>query len=139
LSLQLVTNTGAVFGIGKGAQGMFAVVSIVATVVIVFVFLRSDRGAWVQQTALALILAGALGNLHDRIRFSAVRDMLWLFPDVKLPFGLAWPGGNPYLYPWRFNIADAALVVGVGVMLILMWRAEKHEKQTQQQHETSLQ
>jgi len=132
LSLQLVTNTGAVFGIGKGAQGMFAVVSVVATVVILFVFLRSERGAWVQQTALALILAGALGNLHDRIRFNAVRDMLWLFPDVKLPLGLAWPGGNPDLYPWRFNIADAALVVGVGLTLILMWRAEKQAKQAKQ-------
>jgi signal peptidase II len=71
---------------------------------------------------LALILAGALGNLYDRIMYGAVRDMLYLFPGVKLPFGITWPGGNPELYPWIFNIADAALCVGVVLIILTMLR-----------------
>jgi lipoprotein signal peptidase len=72
-----------------------------------------------------MILAGALGNLHDRIHFNAVRDLLWLFPGLTLPFGLHWPGGQSGLYPWIFNIADVALLVGVALLLIIIWRGPK--------------
>jgi len=124
LSLRLLTNTGAVFGMAKGAQAFFIVVSVVATVVIALLFYHSKPDSRTVHFALALILSGALGNLYDRIAFNAVRDMLWLFPDVHLPFGLSWPGGVTYIYPWLFNIADAALVVGVLMMMATMWRAE---------------
>lgn len=129
LSLRLWTNTGAVFGIGKGGQWFFALVSLVATIVIGTVFWRSDPRTpriRVMHVALALILGGAWGNLYDRIRFNAVRDMFWLFPEVKLPFGWHWPGvnGSGDLYPWLFNIADAALVVGVSMLMFLLWQTE---------------
>ena len=128
LSLHLSTNTGAVFGLGKGYQAVLALVSVVATGVIVWFFLRSDARAWLWHLALALVLAGALGNLHDRFRFAAVRDMLWLCPGVKLPFGWTWPGGNDGLYPWLFNIADAALVVGVLLLLTITWHADRRQR-----------
>ena len=51
-----------------------------------------------------------------------VRDMFWLFPDVPLPFGLHWPGGVSDVYPWIWNIADAAMCVGLAIMLISLWR-----------------
>lgn len=124
LSLKLWTNTGAVFGIGKGGQGFFMIVSVIATAFILFTFARSDRDAWLIHVSLAMILAGAIGNLYDRMQFNAVRDMLWLFPGIHLPFGLTWPGGSSDLYPWLFNIADAGLVIGVAVLLILMWRQD---------------
>ncbi|MCH8259484.1 MAG: signal peptidase II, partial [Planctomycetes bacterium] len=74
----------------------------------------------------ALILAGAIGNLYDRVMFGMVRDMLWLFPGVKLPFGLTWPGGgSDELYPWVFNIADASLLVGLGILMLGMYREDK--------------
>jgi len=125
LRLRLMLNTGAVFGIGKNQQMLFAIVSVVAVGVIGFVFVRSPAGARWLHACLGLILAGALGNLYDRMRYNAVRDMFELFPDVDLPFGLSWPGGARGLYPWIFNIADVALVVGVGVMLVLMWSADR--------------
>ena len=75
--------------------------------------------------ALALILSGALGNLYDRVMFGLVRDMLWLFPGVNLPFGLHWPQGSDQLYPWVFNIADMALLFGLGIILILLWGDDK--------------
>lgn len=131
LSFRLTTNTGAVFGLGKGAQWFFALVSLIATAIIMRIFWRSSAGAWVFHTALAMILAGALGNLYDRIVFRAVRDMLWLFPGIKLPFGLTWPGGVRDVYPWLFNIADAALVIGVIVVLLLM-RREDMQPQNEQ-------
>jgi len=136
LSLRLTTNTGAVFGLGKGQQWFFILISVVATAVILRVFWRSRRSAWVYQICLAMILAGALGNLYDRVVYRAVRDMLWLFPGVKLPFGLSWPGGVDELYPWLFNIADAALVVSVMVLLVILWREDRQRAIEQAATET---
>lgn len=122
LGLRLTANTGAIFGLGRGGQWVFIGVSLVAAAVILWLFYRSAAGAWPVHIALALILAGALGNLYDRIRYGAVRDMLYLFPGVKLPWGLSWPGGNNELYPWIFNIADASLLIGILLLLAVSWR-----------------
>jgi signal peptidase II len=121
LNLQLVRNEGAVFGIGQGGQVFFVGVSFLAIGVISYLFARSRANAVAYQEGLALILSGALGNLYDRIALGHVRDMLKLFPGVSLPFGWHWPNGSDEVYPWIFNIADVALVVGVGVMIVVMW------------------
>jgi len=115
LNLQLTLNTGAVFGTGQGNRGLFIVVSIIATGVILVLVWRSDKRAWCYRSALALILAGALGNLYDRVCFAGVRDMLHMLPETPL-------------WPWLFNIADVALVVGVLTVLVLSWCAPKPEK-----------
>jgi signal peptidase II len=106
LDLQLTLNTGAVFGLGQGARWLFVAVSVLATGVILVLVWRSPARARVYHTALGMILAGALGNLYDRVRFSAVRDMLHMLPETGL-------------WPWIFNLADVALVVGVCVVLVL--------------------
>lgn len=129
LDLRLTTNTGAVFGMGKGNRVVFIGVSAVATAVIGLLFWRSPRNAWVLHAALALILAGALGNLYDRWQFAAVRDMFHMLPGVNLPFGLSWPApstpagqpplqGSTEVWPWIFNLADVALMAGVGMVLL---------------------
>ncbi len=125
LSLKLVENRGAVFGIGQGQRLLFVLVGVVAVIVVVVAFLRSAAHRRYLHAALALILAGALGNLYDRVMFGMVRDMLWLFPGVKLPFGLSWPGGSDELYPWVFNIADASLLIGLGILMLGMYREDK--------------
>ena len=127
LSLKLVENRGAVFGIGQGQRLAFVVVGLVAVIVIVIAFLRSAAHRRSMHVALAMILAGALGNLYDRVMFGMVRDMLWLFPGVKLPFGLTWPGGSDELYPWVFNIADASLLAGLGILMLGMYREDKKD------------
>jgi len=54
--------------------------------------------------AIGLVMGGAIGNLIDRVRFGAVVD----FIDVRrLPLPLQWH------FPWIFNVADAAITVGV--------------------------
>ena len=125
LSLKLVANRGAVFGIGQGQRWIFIILGLIAIAVIVTTFIKSAANRRWMHIALALILAGALGNLYDRVMFSMVRDMLWLFPGVKLPFGWHWPKGNDELYPWVFNIADMALLFGLGVILILLYRDDR--------------
>lgn len=119
LDFHLTTNTGAVFGLGQGARWLFIGVSILAVLVIGRLFWRSPADAWVLHLAFALILAGAIGNLYDRVQYSAVRDMLHMLPGVELPFGLAWPSGVREVWPWIFNLADAALMIGVGLVLVL--------------------
>ncbi len=131
LNLRLTTNTGAVFGLGKGGQWIFAAVSLLAVVVIARLFWRSPPQAWLFHLCLGMILAGALGNMYDRMRFGAVRDFLYLFPGTNLPFSLRWPSGDTRLYPWIFNIADAALVIGVILLLVIMWRGEPQRHPTQ--------
>jgi signal peptidase II len=106
LSLRLRTNTGAVFGLGKGKQWFFELVSVVAVGMIAAYVWRHRSGPWAQYLALGLICGGALGNLYDRVRFHAVRDMFWLFPSTGL-------------WPWIFNLADAALMVGVFLLLFV--------------------
>ena len=125
LSLKLVENRGAVFGIGQGQRLAFVLVGVVAVIVVVTAFLRSAANRRSLHVALALILAGALGNLCDRVMFGMVRDMLWLFPDVKLPFGWTWPGGSDGLYPWVFNIADVGLLAGLAILMLGMYREDK--------------
>jgi signal peptidase II len=125
LALRLTINTGAVFGLGKGKQWVFVIVSILAVGVISYVFCKSSSKSRLFHITLALILGGALGNMYDRVHYNGVRDMCHLFPGVKLPFGWSWPGGADEVYPWIFNIADAALVVGVLILLALTWRADK--------------
>lgn len=137
LELRLTTNTGAVFGLGKGNRLLFIAVSIVATGVIGLMFWRSPARAWGMHLALGMILAGALGNLYDRVLYRAVRDMLHMFPGVNLPFGLSWPGGSgggiTEVWPWIFNLADVALMVGVGLVLIATWRTDAAAKKSQKQ------
>jgi signal peptidase II len=125
LALHLTANEGAVFGLGQGGRWIFIAFSIVACAVIATVFARSDWRSRLLHITLAAILAGALGNLYDRLRFGVVRDMLLLFPGVKLPFGWHWPDGSDGLYPWIFNIADACLVVGLVILMVLMYRADR--------------
>jgi signal peptidase II len=118
LSLKLTLNTGAVFGLWSGYRIMFILATALAVGVVAWFFCASRARQWVVHIALGMVLAGAMGNLYDRWEHHAVRDMLWLFPDVMLPFGLAWPGGIRDVYPWIFNIADVLLLVGIAVLLI---------------------
>lgn len=111
LNFQLTLNTGAVFGMGQGARPMFIAVSLIALVVILFLLYRSPAKATLYHIGLALILGGALGNLYDRVLYSAVRDMLHMLPSTGL-------------WPWIFNPADVALVCGVGIVLVVNWITE---------------
>jgi len=119
LAIKLTENRGAVFGLWQGQRAVFIVASVIAVAAVGWFFATSRaRDRWLH-IALALILAGALGNLYDRLTLQHVRDMLYLFPDIHLPFGWAWPGGATDLYPWIFNLADVYLTIGI--LLVMAW------------------
>lgn len=122
LQFRLVLNRGAVFGVGPGHRWFFIVFTVLAVVVAVGAFaFRTGRRQVLIHVSLAFILAGALGNLYDRIRFGAVRDFLNMFPDLDLPFGWHWGNGSPEIFPWVFNIADVLLLCGIGLLMVRMF------------------
>ena len=106
-NLVLVYNPGAAFSFlaeGTGWQrALFAVIAVVASVWIVYL-LRKYPHQRLFALALALILAGAVGNLIDRITVGAVIDFL----DFHA-YGYHWPA---------FNVADSSITCGA-VLLVL--------------------
>lgn len=97
--LTLVHNTGAAFGVGRNwSIPFFVVASVIALGVVGYLFHRLDASEKFSMWGLTLILAGAVGNLADRIRLGYVVDFFDVF--VKR---YHWPA---------FNVADAFITVG---------------------------
>ncbi len=124
LSFSLVLNPGAVFGLGAGRRLVFIGFTLAALGFGLWMFgawtRRSDRLA---HASIGLLLAGGLGNLYDRIRFACVRDFIHPLPGVEMPFGWRNPlDGGRELWPYVSNIADLFLLVGIGMLMIFLWR-----------------
>lgn len=128
LDFHLVLNHGAVFGVGQHRRGIFVSFTIAAVVAAVWVF-----GWWTRESnrlahvGIGLILAGGVGNLHDRLFVGAVRDFLHMIPRWDLPMGLNWPGGSNEVFPWVFNMADMMLLAGMTILLIHSWREDSRK------------
>ena len=103
--LQMVWNRGVSFGMLRADSGVARWGLVLMSLVISGVFFWWLRGAVrkLTATALGLVIGGALGNVIDRIRFGAVADFL--------DFNGLW-------FPWVFNVADAAISVGAGLLLL---------------------
>ena len=161
-------NDGAVFGSLPGYPGLFIAASVAALGVVVYMFSQSSRMQRALHVALAMILAGALGNLYDRAfiiadvvkyenqsgRSISIIGKNLNGPDDPVIRLAEWPDGpgvNVFqrdevatvqqgvvrdfikfvwkfpawvprlagrdVWPWVFNVADAALVCGVGILL----------------------
>lgn len=110
----LVYNYGAAFSLLAEAGGwqrwFFTALAVVISAVLLAWLARIPRGDWRTALPLALVVAGALGNLVDRLRFGYVVD----FIDV-----LYWPGRH---WP-AFNIADACIVVGAVLLVLFSMKA----------------
>jgi signal peptidase II len=118
LDFRLVLNHGAVFGLGQQRRPVFVAFTLLAVVGATAVFGWWTRaGATQVHLGIGLVLAGGLGNLHDRLSIGAVRDFLHMVPRWNLPFGLRWPGGSSELFPWVFNVADVLLLTGMALLL----------------------
>jgi lipoprotein signal peptidase len=130
LNLRLVLNPGAVFGIGANQRWFFIGFTVVALLAGLYIFGRHTTGrSRVAHVALGLILAGGLGNLHDRIVYGRVRDFLHMLPGRRLPFDWTWPGTqNQELFPWVFNVADVLLLVGMIGLMVHMHRTEARRR-----------
>jgi len=114
LSLSHVRNHGAAFGILSDADlpyqaALFVSLSLVALGAIVLYTRRLPAQALLPQTALALILGGAIGNLIDRVAYGYVTDFIHVYWKAY-----SWPD---------FNVADSAITTGVCLLLLDMLRS----------------
>jgi signal peptidase II len=109
LRLNLTFNDGAAFSVGGGRTTIISLIGLVIAAVIVRLGLRADRLLWA--VGLGVILGGALGNLADRA-FRAGDGFLGghVVDFVDLQW---WP---------VFNVADASLWVGIGLLVLASWR-----------------
>ena len=112
-----VHNTGAAFGMFTNNNVFFIALSSVALVVLgVFWRRGAFRDKWASIGA-ALLIAGILGNLTDRLVHRFVVDFL-LF-DLHVPFANPWPA---------FNIADSCICIAAGLFLLASLFEKKHDK-----------
>ncbi len=111
-------NEGAAFSFLANAGGwqkwFFTGISIVAVVVITYLILKNLHNK-LFCLGLALVLGGAIGNLYDRITLGYVVDFLYFHYEQ-----LAWPA---------FNVADSAICVGVGLLLLDSFKQDSTSKQ----------
>jgi signal peptidase II len=129
LDLRLVLNHGAVFGIGQGRGPVFIGFTVLAVATSLWVFGRhTGARSHLSHVGLALVLAGGLGNMVDRVSVGAVRDFLHLFPRRELPFGLHWPGGSNEWFPWVFNVADMELIAGMVLLMVAIQLSERRAR-----------
>ncbi len=119
LELQTSHNTGALWGFARTfphSSLIFAVLSILAAVGICYWLFALGAAADRRLTvALALIMAGALGNCYDRLVLGHVRDFVHLFIQ-SIRFDCA-----------IFNFADNMLVVGAIALVLLALRPDGEE------------
>ncbi len=115
-NIVVVWNRGVSFGIlnQESAWVPWLLSALAAAICVgLFIWLRRADGRWLAG-GLGLIIGGALGNVIDRVRFGAVFDFL----DVHAA-GYHWPA---------FNVADAAITVGVATLLIDSLIAGRNER-----------
>ena len=104
------TNEGAAFSLFANTASPNAVrwgligFSSLMALIILFLLVRLGDRFTLTTVGLALVFAGALGNVHDRIAYGAVVD----FIEVHI-FSYHWPD---------FNIADSSVVIGVCLLLL---------------------
>ena len=106
LNFTMVWNHGVTFGMFNGLGRTGPLLLTLVAVVVVALLLAWMRRARTRLVAGALgaIAGGAIGNVIDRLRFGAVVDFIHVHA-----FGWSW---------YVFNVADAAIVCGVGVLLL---------------------
>ncbi len=108
-------NTGIAWSMLSDKRLFLIVVGLIEIGVLIYFFIEKmkTKDKW-YCFSLALMIGGAVGNLYDRCVLGYVRDFIDTYP-----FGYNFP---------VFNIADAALCIGVGIILILMLLEERNEK-----------
>lgn len=106
-------NDGAVFGLFQGKGDIFMVLAVVVVALIIYYFPRISEDEWPLRLAMGLQLGGALGNLVDRIQFGYVTDFLSVGKF------------------WVFNIADASVTLGAGVLLLMLVFEQRKENEEQ--------
>jgi len=106
-----VTNTGVAFGMFQGVGYIFAGLAALVSLAIIYYFPQVPREDRVLRFSMSMMLAGALGNLIDRVLHNGqVTDFISV-------------GNFPV-----WNVADASITVGVIILMLGMWVQENRQK-----------
>ncbi|AST92124.1 signal peptidase II [Sutcliffiella cohnii] len=108
-------NPGAAWGILAGQMTFFYIVTLIVVIGLIYYIMKLPKDQKIFGIALSLMLGGAIGNFIDRLFRKEVVDFV-----------------NTYIFTYDFpifNVADSALVVGVGIVLVLTLLEGKKEKE----------
>jgi signal peptidase II len=103
-------NSGAAFGMFQNGNLIFTTLAFIVIGAIIYYYPRVETEDWTLKLAMGMQLAGASGNLIDRLLMGKVTDFISI-------------GAFPV-----FNIADASISIGVAVLLLGVWVKEYQEK-----------
>ncbi len=105
-----VTNTGVAFGMFQGMNVVFSILAVMVSLGIIYYYPRVPATDWTLRLAMGMQMAGAVGNLIDRIIYGHVTDFISVGTFAV------------------FNVADASISVGVGVLILGVWIQERRQK-----------
>ena len=115
LWLTMVWNPGVSFGFLQAqhdlVRWLLAAFSVIVAILLVAWVRKAERPLFA--VSVGLVIGGAVGNVVDRIRLGAVAD----FVDVSRLY-----------FPWVFNVADSAITVGIGLLIIDMLIQDNRER-----------
>ena len=103
-------NSGAAFGMFQNGNLVFTILAFIVILAIIYYYPQVEAEDWTLKLAMGLQLAGAAGNLIDRLMAGKVTDFISV---GKFPV---------------FNVADSSITVGVIVLLLGVWYKEQQEK-----------
>lgn len=122
-AIYYVENCASAFGLLDGAPEwfrfpFFLIVSVFAVIFIPYLYRKTPASQRLMLYAMPFVLGGAVGNLLDRLIFRYVIDFVDWYVVVG-GVGRHWP---------TFNVADAAIVVGIGLMALQILRPGKKKQ-----------
>ncbi|MEE0510561.1 MAG: signal peptidase II [Peptococcaceae bacterium] len=101
--LTYIENTGVAFGMFSGHTNLFVIVSLMVLIGLIVFAWKEGPNSLLMHYGIAMVVAGALGNIIDRIMKASVTDMF----DFQI-----WP---------IFNVADIAVCVGFGLLVLYIF------------------
>lgn len=118
--LTFVLNPGAAFGLMAGQTWIFIVTAFIVIVGVIYGQFRIPRSEVFTRLAIGLIGGGALGNLYDRLLIGRVVDYL----DFRI-------------WSYVFNFADSMIVLGMGLLMLLIYREDKAQGKPEKINEST--
>jgi signal peptidase II len=115
LSFVNIENTGSAFGLLANQTFLIIIISIAGLLFILLFLHYLSAATTLSIVSISLIMGGAVGNLIDRIRFGCVTDFIYF----RLWGDFHWPA---------FNIADAAITVGIFVLIYSFYKSGVFKK-----------
>lgn len=108
-SLQYIHNEGAAWSILSGRVGLLLIVTVLVTIIIAYLLYKTPKEQKLLRFSYALLIAGAVGNIIDRVRLGYVIDF-FSFPNFPV-----------------FNIADCCVTVSIALVIIITLKDIKKE------------